>query len=84
MQAALKVRTTVLPGNRIEVADGALPVGDTVGVIIMPRRSEENGSDLATVGALDYVRSLTPVQRTAEEWAAIERELEDERDSWNP
>lgn len=34
-------------------------------------------------GTADYLASLPPVPRTAEEWEAIERELREERDAWD-
>jgi hypothetical protein len=33
--------------------------------------------------ALEYLDSLPPLQRTPEEWAEIEREFQEERDSWD-
>ncbi|MBI3945647.1 MAG: hypothetical protein HY321_07000 [Armatimonadetes bacterium] len=34
-------------------------------------------------GVWDWLQSLAPVPRTGEEWAAIERELEEEREAWD-
>jgi hypothetical protein len=31
----------------------------------------------------DFVQSLTPVPRTPEEWAQIEREFQEARDAWD-
>ena len=36
MQKALHIRTTVLPGGRIEIVDQELPVGEAVEVVISP------------------------------------------------
>ena len=34
MQRALHIRTTVLPGGRIEIVDQAPPVGESVSVVV--------------------------------------------------
>lgn len=34
MQKALHIRTTVLPGGKIEIVDKGLPVGESVDVIV--------------------------------------------------
>ena len=44
MQKALHLKTTVLPGGRIEIVDQELPVGESVDVVVRhapesPRRS---------------------------------------------
>ena len=36
MQKALHVKTTVLPGDKIEIVDRELPVGENVDVVISP------------------------------------------------
>lgn len=84
MQAALKLNTTVLPGHRIEITATELFEGETVELIVL--RSE----DVPTVqkphqfaSALDYLNSLTPVPRTLEEWAAVEREIQEEKNAWD-
>jgi len=85
VQAALKLKTRVLPGRRIEVTAPELPEDEEVEVIVvlpedvaLPAKGRED-----VQGVWDYVRSLQPVQRTPEEWAEIEREFHEERDSWD-
>ena len=34
MQKALHIRTTVLPGDKIEIVDQDLPVGESVDVVV--------------------------------------------------
>lgn len=78
MQAALKVTTRVLPGNRVEFSSPELPEGVEVEVFVaLPEPGEK-----PTGGVMDFLNSLSPVTRTAEEWAEVERELQEERDSW--
>jgi hypothetical protein len=77
MQAALRVKTTVLPGGKIEVTDPQLPSGETVDVIVLfseptdtPRRSIVD----VLAEAPGHI-----LFRTAEEVDACLRE---ERNSW--
>lgn len=44
MQKALRVRTTVLPGGKIEIADRELPVGESVDVIVSQSSASERRS----------------------------------------
>ena len=44
MQKALRVRTTVLPGGKIEIADRELPVGESVDVIVSQPSASERRS----------------------------------------
>ena len=85
MQSALKLRTTILPGHRIEVTAPELPESGEVELIIVlpePVLPAPTGQD-KTQGVWDYIQSLPPVQRTPEEWAEVERELREDRDSWD-
>ncbi|MEO6436224.1 MAG: hypothetical protein ABIP55_10770 [Tepidisphaeraceae bacterium] len=69
----------MLDGNRIEVTAPGLKVGDDVEVIVLSgRRSDQNG-----VGVADFLKSLPPNARTAEEWEALERDFQTERDAWD-
>ena len=44
MQKALHVRTTVLPGGKIEIADRELPVGESVDVVVSQATEPERRS----------------------------------------
>ena len=44
MQKALHVRTTVLPGGKIEIVDGELPVGEPVDVVVSRPAAPEGRS----------------------------------------
>lgn len=82
MQAALKLKTTVLPGKRIEVTVPELAEGEEVELIVMlPEREAEAPRQFESV--IDFLNSLKPVQRTPEEWAEVEREFQEERNSWD-
>ncbi|HMB96800.1 MAG TPA: hypothetical protein VKK61_12230 [Tepidisphaeraceae bacterium] len=73
------VKTQVLPGNRIEVTAADLKVGQDVEVTIQPIQSNSK----STGGILDFIDSLPPGTKTAEEWEAFEREFQQERNSWD-
>jgi hypothetical protein len=80
MQAALKLRTRVLPGSRIEVTAPELPENADVELIVLLPEGVEVPRQFKDV--VEFLDSLTPVQRTPEEWAEVEREFREERNSW--
>lgn len=78
MQAALHLKTRVLPGKRVELTAAELKEGETVDVFLVlpeappaPRRS-----------ALEVIQSLQGHRlfQTPEE---VDRYLQEERDSWD-
>ena len=82
MQTALKLKTRVLPGKRIEVSSPELTDDTEVEVIVMlPDPSQEPVRTFPDVIA--FLDSLAPVQRTPEQWAEIERTFREERNSWD-
>ena len=84
MQAALKLNTTILPGNRIEITTPELPEGTNVELIILPNLPVPSlTTNSAFKDVIAFLDSLTPVQRTPEEWAEVEREFQEERASWD-
>jgi hypothetical protein len=73
--------TTVLPGGEIRVVAPQLAEGQTVTVSVTepaPIRPEK-----PKPGVYSYLQSLPPLHRTPEEWAEIERQLREDRDSWD-
>jgi hypothetical protein len=85
MQGAIKLHATVLSGHRIEITAPELPEGAQVEVIVMlPDAPEEaTASPPPFQGVADFLKSLPPISRTAGEWAAIEREFQEERNAWD-
>ena len=84
MQAALKLNTTVLFGNRIEISTPELPEGTNVELIVLPELSEPHPENICKFkDVIEFLDSLTPVQRTPEEWAEVERAFQEERASWD-
>ncbi len=81
MAAALKLKTQVLPGKRIEFTAPELPEGGEVElIVVLPDETTVGAPTFASAG--EYLDSLPPLTRTPEEWARIERELATERDAW--
>jgi hypothetical protein len=80
MQSALKLKTRVLPGRRIEVTAPELPEDADVELIVLLPEGAESPRQFKDV--VEFLDSLTPVPRTREEWAEVEREFQEERDSW--
>jgi hypothetical protein len=78
MQAAVRIMTKVLPGNRIEieVPDGS--VGAEVEVIVVLPETIPTGRR-NVLKLIEEIRSRHP-QRSTED---IDRELAAERDSWD-
>ena len=76
MQKALHLKTTVLPGGKIEIVDQSLPVGESVDVVVSP------SADSAGRSVVDILAEAPGhlVFKTAEEVALY---LKEERDSWD-
>ena len=75
MQMALRIRTTVQPGGKIEIVDQGLPVGESVDVVVSQSPLSEWRS------AVDILNE-TPgglVFKTAADVAAY---LKEEKESW--
>ena len=76
MQKALHIRTTVLPGGKIEIVDQELPVGESVDVVV------RHSSGSLHRSAIDILNEALGHRlfKTAEE---VESYLKDERTSWD-
>ena len=83
MQTALQLTAVVLPGHRIEVSTPELLEGANVRVIVLSEPKSALPAPQIFGSALEYLQSLPPLHRTPEEWAAIERELQEDKDSWD-
>lgn len=78
MPETLRVETTVLPGNRIEISAPQLAEGTKVEVIISPKAVTSRFSS-----AWEFLQSLPPGPRAFKTWEEYERHLQQERDSWD-
>ena len=75
MQKALHLRTTILPGGRIEIVDQGLPEGETVDVVVTPSAPTPHRS------AVDILAEA-PGQRLFKTAAEVDSHIEAERESW--
>lgn len=79
MAYAIKIRTTVLPGRRIEVASPDLQEGEQVEILIM-RSVQQDAS--SPVSMLQLVERLPEGPRSASSWEELERALSEEKEAW--
>ena len=75
MQKTLHLRTTVLPGGRIEIVDQGLPEGETVDVMVTPSAPTPHRS------AVDILAEA-PGQRLFKTAAEVDEYIQAERESW--
>lgn len=78
MQSALHLRTTVLPGGKIEVTNQELQEGELVEIIVLLPQAPPT----AQRSALD-VLSEAPGQRIFKTAEDVDAYLAQERDSWD-
>jgi hypothetical protein len=78
MQPALHLITKVLPGNKIEIDIPEGEIGDTVDVfVVLPAKPKEKKRSVLEI--IEESRSRNTL-RSAED---IDRQLREERDSWD-
>lgn len=77
MRAALHLKTTVLPGGRIELVDQELPAGESVEVIVLLSASPASGRR----SAVDILAEA-PGHRLFTTAADVEAYLQHEREAW--
>jgi len=75
MQKVLQVRTTVLPGGKIEIVDRGLPVGESVDVVVRQSLASERRS---IVDILDEA----PGHLVFTSAADVAAYLAEEKDAW--
>jgi hypothetical protein len=77
MQTALHLKTTVLPGGKIEIVDQELPAGESVEVIVLLSASPAS----IRRSAVDILAEA-PGQRLFKTAADVEAYLRHEHDVW--
>lgn len=82
MATALHIRTTVLPGQRIEIEVPGLPVGEPVEVFVVPGARAPD-SEPRQRSALDVIRSVPPEARLFHTPEEVDTYLAEERSRWD-
>ena len=77
MEGALHIRTLVGPGSSIAVNVPELREGDAVDLFVVPAETPRRRP------VAEIVQSLPQGPRSAATWDELERQLEEERDSWD-
>lgn len=84
MQTALRVTTRVLPGHRVEIVAPELPDGEAVDVfVVMPAPVRSTEPVTRTTSLMEFLDALPPGPRSAPTWEEIERNLQEDRNSWD-
>ena len=84
MQAALRLTTRVLPGHRLEIVAPELTDGDAVDVfVVLPRVTTQPPQPTVRGSVWELIESLPPGPRSAATWEEVERNLQEDRDSWD-
>lgn len=80
MQAALHISTQVLPGHKIEIQVPNAGIGDTVDVfVILSEKQQPESKRRSIIEILEEIHTKrTP--RSAED---IDKQLQEERESWD-
>jgi len=83
MQSALKFTVPILSGRRIEISSPDLPEsGEVELIVVLPETEGHARSDAPCESVVEYLRSLPVRSYTADEWEAVEAELQEGRNSW--
>ena len=78
MSTALHIKTTILPGGKLEVVDVQFPAGQSVDVVVI---FPDEHAPSPRPSAVDILRAA-PGQRLFQTAADVEHYLHDERTAW--
>lgn len=78
MTSAYQVKTTVRPGNRVEISTPELRVGEAVDVIVLRQEGDEH-SKRSALEILEEIHATIPPGDPHE----MDRRMQEERDSWD-
>jgi hypothetical protein len=80
MQTLLRLKTTVLPGHRLEVTAPELPEGAKVEVIVVLPDQQPHRMSM-----LEFLEKLPPgpSPRCYPTWEEYERHLQEEKNAWD-
>ena len=80
IQNTLHIKTTVMPGGKIEIVDEELPVGESVDVVV--RHPSASAAETARRSAVDILDGA-PGHRLFKTPDDVKNHLTDERSSWD-
>ncbi len=83
MQTALKITTHVLPGHRVEIVAPELADGQRVEVSVVASEPASSPGAEGRTSIWELIQTLPPGPRSASTWEEIERNLQEDRDSWD-
>ncbi len=78
MQVALHIKTEVLPGNKIEITEPNLIVGDSVDVLVMTEQVLPSKRE-SIIEMITQIRSQITSFKTSEQ---IDQEIQEIKNSW--
>jgi hypothetical protein len=82
IQTAIRMKTRILPGKRIEFTSPELPDDGDVELVIYLPESPAPDAPRKFKDVIEFIDSLPGRNRTPEEWAALERGLQEEKEAW--
>ncbi len=83
-QTAVRLKTRAV-GKRLLMTIPELNDNEEVEIIVLrsaPTTDTPQPETPKFASAWDYLQSLTPIERTPEEWKRVEQEMREERDAW--
>src|SRR5437868_8688440 len=78
MQTIIRIETTVLPGNRVEVSSPQLPEGARVEVTVTVP-----AAPVKRMSMIEFLKTLPPGPLVFKTPAEVDAYLQEERDSWD-
>ncbi|MFT3879969.1 MAG: hypothetical protein QM703_09960 [Gemmatales bacterium] len=79
MPPILELKTTVLPGQRIEISSPELQVGQQLTVTLRPVEAQPPAKD----NIVEFIKKHRKPLRSFSSWEEMEKSLQAERDSWD-
>lgn len=79
METAIRIRTSVLPGHRVEIVSPQLPEGTAVEVIVLLPDPAERTS------LYEWLAAGSPASkpRSADSWEQYDQLIQEERSQWD-
>jgi hypothetical protein len=78
MATTFQLETTVLPGNRLEISNPALPEGEKVTITVVVPEPRATRTSM-----VEFLASLPTGPRAFPTWQEYNEHLREEKDSWD-